>query len=93
MTRRVAKEAEEGGAAVQKSIAGLTRVGAAMKESAGVVKDMGKKAGEIGGIVSTINLIAERDEPAVSECFDRGGAGRRCRPGLCRRRGGNSQPG
>src|SRR4029079_2121840 len=58
--RKVAKDAEDGGVAVQKSISGLARVGAAMQESANVVKEMGKKAGEIGGIVSTINLIAER---------------------------------
>ena len=59
-TRRVVKEAEEGGTVVQKSIHGLIRVREAMQQSAIVVKDMGKKATEIGGIVSTINLIAER---------------------------------
>ena len=31
-----------------------------MGQSASVVKNMGKHAGEIGGIVNTINLIAER---------------------------------
>src|SRR5688572_9094436 len=31
-----------------------------MRLSAGAVKDMGKQAAEIGGIVNTINLIAER---------------------------------
>src|SRR5207253_1646435 len=59
-TRRVARDAEEGGAAVQKSIHGLGRVRDSMTQSAGVIKEMGKRAGEIGGIVGTINLISER---------------------------------
>ena len=31
-----------------------------MTRSSGVIRDMGKRANEIGGIVDTINLIAER---------------------------------
>src|SRR4029077_13341887 len=45
---------------VQKSIQGLGRVRDSMGQSASVMKEMGKRAGEIGGIVDTINLIAER---------------------------------
>ena len=32
----------------------------AITDSAGVIKEMGKRAGEIGSIVTTINVIAER---------------------------------
>jgi len=60
VTRRVSRDAEEGGAAVQKSIQGLGRVRDSMTQSAGVIKEMGKRTGEIGGIVGTITLIAER---------------------------------
>src|SRR5206468_2202994 len=42
------------------SIKGLSRVRDAIADSAGVIKEMGKRAGEIGGIVTTINVIAER---------------------------------
>ena len=60
ITRRVSRDAEEGGAAAQKSIQGLARVRDSMAQSAAVMREMGKRAGEIGGIVDTINLIAER---------------------------------
>jgi methyl-accepting chemotaxis protein len=60
LTRRVAREAEEGGSAVQKSIQGITRLRQSMTQSAAVMKDMGKRTGEITSIVDTINLIAER---------------------------------
>src|SRR5206468_7902034 len=57
---RVAREAEEGGATVQRSIQGLTRVRESMTRSAQVIREMGKKAGDISTIVDTIDLIAER---------------------------------
>ena len=59
-TRRVAREAEEGGAAVQKSIHALGRVRESIGQSASVIREMGKRTGDISGIVATINLIAER---------------------------------
>src|ERR1044072_470351 len=57
---RVSREAEQGGAAAQKSIQGLGRVRASMEQSAAVIREMGKRSNEIGGIVNTINIIAER---------------------------------
>src|SRR5262249_8408559 len=51
---------EDGGKVIQKSIKGLSRVRDAITESASVIKEMGKRAGEIGSIVTTINVIAER---------------------------------
>jgi len=59
-TRRVSRDADEGGGAVEKSIASLGRVRESMSQSAAVIKEMGKRANEIGSIVDTINLIAER---------------------------------
>ncbi len=60
VTKRLAREAEEGGSAARKSIQGLVRVRSAMEQSAGVLREMGKRSEEIGGIVNTINIIAER---------------------------------
>jgi len=60
VTKRLTREAEEGGAAAQKSIQALSRVRTAMEQSAGVIREMGKRSDEIGGIVNTINVIAER---------------------------------
>src|SRR5882762_3598659 len=57
---RVAREAEEGGATVQRSIQGLTRVRDSMGQSAQVIREMGKRAADISTIVDTIDLIAER---------------------------------
>ena len=57
---RVSREAEQGGAAAQKSIQGMGRVRASMEQSAAVIREMGKRSNEIGGIVNTINVIAER---------------------------------
>jgi methyl-accepting chemotaxis protein len=57
---RVARDAEEGGQAVDRSIEGLTRVRESMAQSAKVVKEVGKRADDITSIVDTINLIAER---------------------------------
>ena len=57
-TGQLTRQAEEGGAAAQKSIQGLLRVRSAMEQSAGVIREMGKRSEEIGGIVSTINIIA-----------------------------------
>src|SRR6185436_18123958 len=60
ITTRVARDAEEGGAAVQRSIEGFGRVRESMVQSAGIVKEVGKRTGDISSIVDTINLIAER---------------------------------
>ena len=60
MTRRVAREAEEGGATVQRSIQGMGRLRDSMVQSATVMREMGKRTNEINSIVDTINLIAER---------------------------------
>jgi len=60
ITRRAAQDAKEGGAGVERSIQGLGRVRDSMSQSATVVREVGKRAGEISGIVDTINLIAER---------------------------------
>ena len=60
MTRRASREAEEGGASIQRSIQGFGRVRESMSQSAGVIREMGKRANEIGSIVDTIDLIAER---------------------------------
>jgi methyl-accepting chemotaxis protein len=45
---------------VQRSIQGIGRLRDSMVQSATVIREMGKRANEIGGIVDTINLIAER---------------------------------
>ena len=60
MTRRVARDAEEGGAVVQRSIQGIGRLRDSMAQSATVMREMGKRTNEITTIVDTINLIAER---------------------------------
>ena len=60
LTRRVARDAEEGGAAVQRSIQGIGRLRDSMVQSATVMREMGKRTNEISTIVDTINLIAER---------------------------------
>ena len=57
---RIGATAREGGATVGRSIAGLRDIRQAMVESSVVIKDMGKRAEEIGDIVQTINLIADR---------------------------------
>jgi methyl-accepting chemotaxis protein len=59
-TNHLTRQAEEGGAAAQKSMQGMLRVRSAMEQSAGVIREMGKRSEEIGGIVNTINIIAER---------------------------------
>ena len=60
VTRRVARDAEEGGATVQRSIQGIGRLRESMVQSSTVMREMGKRTNEIGSIVDTINLIAER---------------------------------
>jgi methyl-accepting chemotaxis protein len=59
-TRRVTRDAEEGGATVQKSMVGISRVRDSMAQSVGVMREMDKRATEVSSIVDTINLIAER---------------------------------
>src|SRR6185503_2724489 len=60
LSRRVGRDAEEGGAAVQKSMQGIGRLRDSMVQSATVMREMGKRTSEISSIVDTINLIAER---------------------------------
>src|SRR5882757_4069183 len=57
---RVMGAAREGGGTVAKSISGLSGIRKAMGDSSSVMKEMGKRAEEIGDIVQTINLIADR---------------------------------
>ena len=54
------RDAEEGGASVQRSIQGIGRVRESMAQSATVMREMGKRTNDISSIVDTINLIAER---------------------------------
>ena len=54
------RDAEEGGATVQRSIQGISRMRESMVQSAAVMREMGKRTGDITSIVDTINLIAER---------------------------------
>ena len=60
VTRRVLRDAEDGGATVQRSIQGIGRLRDSMVQSATVMREMGKRTNEISSIVDTINLIAER---------------------------------
>jgi methyl-accepting chemotaxis protein len=60
ITTRLGRETEESGAIAQKSIEGMMRVRDQMQQAAGVIKEMGKRSNEIGSIVDTINIIAER---------------------------------
>ena len=58
--------------AVQRSLEGLGRVRTQMVESASVVKDVGRRTGEISSIVDTINLIAERTKDGIAAARARG---------------------
>ena len=60
MTRRVSHDAEEGGATVQRSIQGIGRMRESMLQSSTVMREVGKRTNDIGSIVDTIDLIAER---------------------------------
>jgi methyl-accepting chemotaxis protein len=60
VTTRAARDAQDGGETIQRSIRGLGRMREAMVQSSSVMREMGKRAGDIGSIVDTINLIAER---------------------------------
>ena len=57
---RVGVSARTGGASVGRTIGGLVKIRQAMVEGATVMKDMSHRAEEIGDIVQTINLIADR---------------------------------
>jgi methyl-accepting chemotaxis protein len=92
VTRRVAREAEDGGATVQRSIQGIGRLRDSMMQSATVMREMGKRTDEISSIVDTINLIAERTNLRRSTRRLRPLARGR-RPRLCGRRRGNPQSG
>ena len=60
MTLRATRDAEDGAGVVQRSIAGIARLRESMAQSSGVMREMGKRTGDISSIVDTINLIAER---------------------------------
>ncbi len=60
LARRVSADAQEGGAAVERSIQGIGRLREAMSQSSSVMKEMGKRTTDITSIVATINMIAER---------------------------------
>src|SRR6185436_18567159 len=60
VTVRATREAEEGAAVVQKSIAGISRLRESLVQSSGVMREMGKRTSDITSIVDTINRIAER---------------------------------
>ena len=57
---RVVGAARDGGATVTRSIEGMKAIRQTMVESSEVIKEMGKKAEDIGDIVQAINLIADR---------------------------------
>src|SRR3954447_13598194 len=52
--------AREGGTTVGRSITGLGSIRQAMADSSSVIKEMGKRAEDIGDIVQVINLLADR---------------------------------
>ena len=60
LTSRLARDAEEGGATVQRSMQGLGRIRESITQSSSVIRDMGKRTSDISSIVDTIDLIAER---------------------------------
>jgi methyl-accepting chemotaxis protein len=60
LTRRVSRDAEEGGVSVERAMQGFSRVRDSVTESAKVIREMGRRASDISTIVSTIDLIAER---------------------------------
>ena len=61
MTRRASREAEGGRRQHSALDPGLrARASESMSQSAGVIREMGKRANEISSIVDTIDLIAER---------------------------------
>jgi methyl-accepting chemotaxis protein len=60
VARRVMRDAEDGGGTVQRTIQGMSRMRESMSQSATVMREMGKRTGDITSIVDTINLIAER---------------------------------
>jgi methyl-accepting chemotaxis protein len=60
VTKKLAREAEEGGGATQKSIQGLARCARQWNSALQSFARMAKRSDEIGGIVNTINVIAER---------------------------------
>ena len=60
--RRAASRAtpRKGARSLQRSIQGISRMRDSMAQSAAVMREMGKRTGDITTIVDTINLIAER---------------------------------
>ena len=92
VTRRVARDAEEGGAAIQRSIQGIGRLRESMVQSATVMREMGKRTGEIRLDRRHHQPDRRAHQPAVAQRLDRGGARRRCRPRLRRGRRGDPQP-
>ena len=93
ITRRASRDAEEGGVSVQRSIQGFGRVRESMTQSATVIREMGKRAQRHQQHRRHHQPDRRADEPAVAERVDRGGARRRRRPRICRRRRGDPEPG
>ena len=93
ITRRASQEAKEGGASVQRSIQGFARVKDSMTQSA----DGHPRDGQAGQRDQQHRGHHRPDcrahQSAVAERVDRGGARRRCGPGIRRRGRGDSQPG
>ena len=58
VSRRVSRDAEEGGNSLQRSIQGISRMRESMVQSAAVMREMGKRTGDITSIVDTINLFS-----------------------------------
>ena len=93
MTRRVAAKPKTAAPTIQRSIQGIARMRESMAQSAlGDARD-----GEADRRHHDHRRHHQPDrrthQPAVAQRVDRGGAGRRCRPRVCRRRRGDSQPG
>ena len=93
VTRRVARDAEEGGATVQRSIQGIGRMRDSMAQSATVMREMGKRTDDITHDRRHHQPDRRAHQPAVAQRLDRSGARRRCRARLRGRRRGDPQPG
>ena len=67
ISRRAGREGEEGGAAIQKSIDGLARVRTSMGQSATIVREVGKRAGDAHEISTDQDVLIDRGEAGGHE--------------------------
>ena len=74
------------GSQVEHSTAIVGRAVQAGNETRATIEALNEKVAQIGSVAEMIGEIAAQDQPAGAECDDRGGARRRRRQGLCRRR-------